>query len=419
MSTSRPGFPPKFLRDRRAREWIGGFLPLGVLLGALGSLLIAWQYHIDTDPQLIGLHFLALDAGYVAAAALARRAVRRVSIRIVALAACAIGCVSLIGLSIAVPPVSPLWRMLGLAFVGAAAGSLGTAILFALEPFFHEAPAAIANLSGALFGGGCLISTAMIGITYFAGSVRIETALLGLIPLIYFVVYAGNRFEPARAPIEPREEENRLRETLRSLRSIAVVLFTLLLFFQFGTEWAIAGWLPLFLIHRLGANPDWAIFALAAYFLALLLGRLLVRKLIPRVDHRRLLLGSIAAAMIGYLLLSFTTTMAVAWVAAILIGAAFAPIYPLVAEKLDDRFRYHPGFYHRIFSIAVTGAMLAPWLLGYVDPYLGIRAVMLLPALGSIIVLILALLLSFEAHLMGGGTNEPKAAMRAAAGSRD
>ncbi len=51
--------------DRRAREWISGFLLLGILVGLLGSLLIAWQYHIDTDPQLIGLHFLALNAGYV------------------------------------------------------------------------------------------------------------------------------------------------------------------------------------------------------------------------------------------------------------------------------------------------------------------------------------------------------------------
>jgi fucose permease len=242
----------------------------------------------------------------------------------------------------------------------------------------------------------------MVGATYFAGSVQIETALLALAPLIFLVVFVSNRFQPARHPVPVREEDNRIREMLRDLRSVAAVLFSLLLFFQFGNEWAIAGWLPLFLVHRLGANPVWAIFALAAYFLALLLGRLAAQNLLRRVNHRKLLLSSVFAAMAGYLLLSLTPSMSGAWVAVAIIGAGFAPIYPLVAETLDDRFSYHPGFYNGLFSVSITGAMFAPWLLGYVDNYLGMRYVMLLPALGSIAVLILALLIMLEAHVMGG-----------------
>jgi len=51
-------------------------------------------------------------------------------------------------------------------------------------------------------------------------------------------------------------------------------------------------------------------------------------------------------------------------------------------------------------SVAVTGAMCTPWILGYVDAWLGMRFVMLVPAFGSIAVLILALLIVFEARLM-------------------
>jgi fucose permease len=199
------------------------------------------------------------------------------------------------------------------------------------------------------------------------------------------------------------------------------VLFSLLLFFQFGNEWAIAGWLPLFLIHRLGANPVWAIFALALYFLALLGGRLAVQPFLRRLNHRKLLLASVFAAMAGYLLLSLTPGMVAAWVAVAIIGAGFAPIYPIVVETLDDRFSYHPGFYNGLFSIAATGAMFAPWLLGYVDNYLGMRYVMLLPAFGSMVVLILALLIKLEARLMGGKSGnredpQPALANRAGAG---
>ena len=99
----------------------------------------------------------------------------------------------------------------------------------------------------------------------------------------------------------------RLRaESLSKLRSVAGLLFSLLLFVQFGNEWAIAGWLPLFLIHRLGINPESAIWALALYFGALMLGRLFAQVLLPRMPHRRMLIGSIVLAMLGYLALSFT-----------------------------------------------------------------------------------------------------------------
>ncbi len=108
-----------------------------------------------------------------------------------------------------------------------------------------------------------------------------------------------------------------------------------------------------------------------------------------------------------------------AWFAAIVIGAGFAPIYPLIAEQLDDRFAYHPGFYNGLFSIAITGAMLAPWILGYVDGYFGIRYVMLLPAIGSIVVLMVALLIMLEAHLMGSNSSaEPTVTAAVAGGAK-
>jgi hypothetical protein len=60
--------------------------------------------------------------------------------------------------------------------------------------------------------------------------------------------------------------------------------------------------------------------------------------------------------------------------------------------------------------------MFAPWLLGYVDGYFGTRYVMLLPALGSIAVLVLALLIMLEAHLMSGKGGEKAPLSLAATG---
>ncbi len=134
----------------------------------LGSLLVAWQYHIEAAPELIGLHFLALDAGYVIGSGIAQRILRRVfrfaQLRYVA---CAVAAASLLGLSFVVPPVLPIWRIIGLAFVGLSGGGLVTALLYGAESYYHKAPAAAASLSGVLFGCGCLLATLLIAIDVF------------------------------------------------------------------------------------------------------------------------------------------------------------------------------------------------------------------------------------------------------------
>ena len=349
------------------------------------------------------MHFLVLNVGYLLGAVAAEWLLERTSIRSVLLFACLDGCGALLALSFLAPPVWLWWRLIGLAFVGSAGGLLMTSLLYAIEPFYRELPAAAVNLAGIMFGLGCLVATSVAALTYYSGSVRIQAALLAIVPAAYFFLYLGNRDLAARKPIPFRNTQPGQNDSLRDLRSVAVALFTLLLFFQFGNEWAIAGWLPLFLIHRLGANPESAIWTLAVYFGALMLGRVFAQALLPRVDHRRLLIGSIVLAMFGYLALSFTNSMAGALSAVTVIGAGFAPIYPLVAEKLDDRFSFKPRVYNGIFAMAITGGMCTPWLLGYVAAGLGMRYAMVLPAIGSMAVLILALLIMLEAYLMGGG----------------
>ena len=87
----------------------------------------------------------------------------------------------------------------------------------------------------------------------------------------------------------------------------------------------------------------------------------------------------------------------------LLVGAAFAPIYPLVVEKIGHRFPdYHPGFFNGIFSFAMAGGLLAPCLLGYFASYWGVGVVMSLPLAGSVVVFLLLMLIGLEARLRAG-----------------
>jgi fucose permease len=196
------------------------------------------------------------------------------------------------------------------------------------------------------------------------------------------------------------------QKAMADFRSPGAILFTLLLFFQFGNEWAIAGWLPLFLVQQLGMSPTTGILLLALYWTALLAGRVIAQSMLPVVRHSRMLMASVLAALFGCVLHSMTEVMGGAIAGIILIGGGFAPIYPLTVQSIEHRFPYyHPGFFGGIFSLGLMGGLLTPGILGFVAHQWGVGKVMLIPALGSIMVCVLVLLIWLEGRLTRG---EPK-----------
>jgi fucose permease len=260
---------------------------------------------------------------------------------------------------------------------------------------YRHDPAATVNLAGTLFGLGCLTVTLLFSGTFYVYTVPSILTLLALIPGFFAVMYGRAHFGATAA-----EERQPIREVIEELRSPAALLLALLLFFQFGNEWAVAGWLPLFLVQRLGISPADSLLMLALYWLSLMVGRVAAQSVLPRVSHWRLLMGSVIAAMFGCLVLSSTDNRFGATIGILLLGAGFAPIYPLVVEKIGDRFPYyHPGFFNGIFSFALTGGLLAPCSLGWFAELWSIRAVAVLPLFGTVMVLLLLIAIWIEGRL--------------------
>jgi fucose permease len=398
-----------------------GFLLAGLLMGVIGSLTVAWRYELDKDPRAVGLHFLAFNASVLLFGVIAQALLRKLSMKAVCSASCVIATLGFVELTAAAPPAHTAWRIIGVAVVGCAAGGLLTSLLHFIRPYYEEDAASVINFCSLMFGMGCLLVTIAVASIYPVLQVRWQTLGLAAIPLV--LLPAVLRVLTGKPDRSKPDKSARRSGSLRDLRSPAVVLFSLLLFFQFGNEWALATWLPLFLIHRLGISPESAIFALALYFFALIAGRLLTQVLLRHMSHAKLLFASTFAAMLGYLLLSFTGSAVGAGLATVVTGFAFAPIYALVAENIGHRFDYEPGFFNGIFSLAVTGGMLMPWVLGFAGYYVGMQYVLIIPAFGTVAVLLLVLLIMLEAKLMragsepalvGGVPAKPKAAATSA-----
>ncbi len=306
-------------------------------------------------------------------------------------------CAAFLALALSSPPVAAMWRMWGVLGIGIGTGLLNAGVFQAISPLYQRDRAATVNMAGVLFGLGCLLTALLVAGTYYVYTVPSILILFALAPGFYAGICAKGKL-PNRPPVPAVP----LAQVWRDFQNPGAILFSLLLFFQFGNEWAIAGWLPLFLIGQLGISPEASLLLLALYWGALLVGRLVSQLVLKRVSHPMLLLGSIVSALLGTVVLAFTNNLFGAVMGILFVGGGFASIYPLVVEKIAHRFPYyHPGFYNGLFSLAITGGFLAPWLLGYCAEAWGIQAVMLVPLVGSCLVFVLALLILLEAKLSG------------------
>ena len=384
-----------------AGKALAGFLLSGFLLALLGAILPAWGYHRDPPEFLtVGNYFLCVGIGLAGSSKPARYLMARRGLPFLLVFACLLACASLVYLALVSPPASAWWRAAGLLALGAAAGMLNLALFQAIYWSYHADAAGAVTKGGIWYGVGCL-AAALVAIGAFYGyNVTITLALMAVAPLIFAGLYWRSTY--TAPPAAAAEVQPTLRQAFADFRSLGAVLFALLLFFQSGNEWSLAGWLPLLLIRRVGMSPEGALRILALYWISLMGGRWAAIAVMPRVRHTRLLLGSVLSALFGCLILFSTETGFGAASAVVFLGAGYASVYPLVSEAIGRRFPYyHPGFFNGIFSLALLGGLLAPATLGYAANQWGVGVVIGLPLLGTCMVTALVLAIWLETKVTG------------------
>jgi hypothetical protein len=366
-------------------------------MALLGAILPVWGYHRDPPAFVaVGNYFLSLAAGLGASPAAAWWLLGRRSLSFLLVFSCSLCFVALAYLALVSPPAPASWRMAGLVVLGLGGGLLNVALFHSISHSYSRNAARTVNHGGLWYGAGCLAATLLVIGTFYVYPPPGIVLLMALVPGIFAGVYAMSGIPSA----ESSTPLATFRQALDDFRSVRAILFALLLFFQFGNEWSIAGWLPLLLIRRVGLSPIAALLLLALYWLFLIAGRFLAATVRSRVHHGWLLGSSMVAALLGCILLFFTNNGFGAASGVLLIGSGYATIYPLVAEAIEGRFpHYHPGFFNGIFSLAMLGGLLAPAILGYAAAKFGVGVVMGVPFVGTCMVLVLVLSMWLEARL--------------------
>jgi MFS transporter, FHS family, glucose/mannose:H+ symporter len=360
----------------------------GFLLALPGALLPLWGFHINGNYGMAGNFFLVLGLGVVAGGMLAQRIARTAPLARLLASAYFAGAVALLLLAVAAPPAQPWYQALALFGTGMAAGVMNTAVLESVTPCYESNPAAITLAAGAFFGGGSLLAALLLSQSFGENGAMRMLAVIAVLPAIAGIVASSLRIETR--PVN----EVTLAGAVSDLRSPLAILFALLLFFQFANEWSIAGWLPILLIDRMGLSPSTAVGLLALYWAALMAGRAVAARVSRLVRHGRMLGVSAFCALFGCAALLAAGSRFGVIVGLLLAGAGFSAIYPLVAERIASRFTYyHPGYFNGVFTFALTGGILAPFLLGHLAEGAGLNMIPLAVMVGSCAVFALVLLI--------------------------
>jgi fucose permease len=290
-----------------------------MLFAFLGAILPAWRYHLTELYIRVGNYFLAFNLGLFAANRLSWWLLPRKGINWCLRLSCALTCATLLALAYA-PMNDYTYRLGGLMVLGACAGILHGAIFQAITPIYRHDPAATGNLAGIFFGAGSLTMALLVAGTYYAYSVPAILILIAIVPGLFAVWYSRVQ-DDVVVPAMPK-----LSETIKDLRSPMAIQLGLVLMLQCMNEWSVGGWLAIFLTQRLGVSPSSSLLFLSLYYAALVVGRVAAQAILPLIRHGKLLFISCLAAVLGFVILTFTDNRFGVVSGILFVGIGFAPV---------------------------------------------------------------------------------------------
>jgi len=171
--------------------------------------------------------------------------------------------------------------------------------------------------------------------------------------------------EDPPAPAAPAAPEG-----MRNLRWIA--LFALLTFLQVGIENTAATWLATFSMRASGTGAALAAASSSLYWCGFLASRGAFSLLLRRMDAKRVLHVAVLSAISAALLLILVPGAAVRSIAMLGLGAALAPVFPLLLSRFFARAR-NASDSRWVLSICGFGGSVMPLLTGWISAASSLR----------------------------------------------
>ena len=383
MNTSTPGFSGPRCPRRTLVVLHPAFALTGVLHAIGGPLLpsLSAAFHL-TDSES-GFVFLAYYAGTSLGALLCRRNYSRSITR---------GFFALIFVCLAIAFTNrtflyPLFLLLGIC--------VGIPM------------SAVSMLAGRMFGSRSAAPLTFLNFSWSAGALIAPLfAARLLISHTYRTAYATLALAGGVAAVagwlgleDPREEAPPRAQIRTSVNVRVIVLFAVLTFLEVGIENTAGSWLPTYVLRTTAAGAALAAASSSLYWWGFLVSRGLSSLLLLRIAASRLLGFSMAVALLAALLLIGFPGVVDQAVAMVFLGAALAPIFPLLLAAFFGLSRQSSDS-RWILAVCGFGGSVLPWLTGWISARAeSLRlGLITLPAALLLMISVLPVLAKWHAH---------------------
>jgi fucose permease len=274
--------------------------------------------------------------------------------------------------------------------LGIGGGGLNTCTNVLVSDLYAERRGPMLNLLGIFFGVGAIsipLMAASIEGRFTIPQLFLFCAVLATLCSIWYALIS---FPPAKT-----KQAFSWIELLAVAKYQGVLLLGFILLCESGNEACIAGWTSTY-VGVIGYSPRIATLILAAYWAALMVSRMLAAKVLQGVGKSQLVLGVALLSLGGCAILLSARSPFLLFIGTALIGLSYGPVFPTTLAIAGDRYTQRAGtVFGLLFSIGLIGGMTFPWAVGQLSQQLGVRSGMLVPGLGAIAIIGLALMLVF------------------------
>lgn len=274
---------------------------------------------------------------------------------------------------IALAPSIPVLKS-ALVLVGFAGGAINGGANALVADISEENRGAGLSYLGVFFGIGALIVPFLLGSLLGSFDYEELIATVGFLILAPFTFFIAIRF-----PESKHKQGFPLAESMGLFKETTLILFGVMLFIQSGLEMVIGGWSAAFFKDSLHIDAQNAVLLLSAYWLALMIARIVLGNIIKPENQRKVLYISLAISIAGALLMVFSTGKFMATAGLAFIGLGFAAVFPLVLAFVGNAYEKLSGTaFSLVLAMGLLGGMLFPWFTGILAELSDLRTALLI-----------------------------------------
>ncbi len=361
--------PQRFHRERLtwASYWMLGYFAF--LEAILGPLMPFIRGDLRLSYTLASLHFSAFALGAVVMGTAADHLTQRWGRR-AAFWGGGIG-MAAGALLVALSPVAA-GTILGAFLMGLLGGLLIITLQAALADRHRQFSSVALTEANVFASGFAFLAPLLVGLVTGIGL----GWRLALFPILAFLVIIGLRYWSAPFPVPARSAaHHELAKAAggRMRLPLTYWAFWLLIALETGAEWSVVYWGASFLASDSPLSKADDATAMAAFFLAMLIGRVIGSRLTRAFPGILVLAASLVIALIGFPLFWLAPLPFVRVVGLFIVGLGLANVYPLgvalatgAAPSQADRASA------RLSIAAGLSALIAPFILGALADHIGI-----------------------------------------------